>query len=401
LELQRGSRSSNEFGEETDDTLIEHLTSIEACHSQRSDKSRANILDALEFARECGLIEARDNSNAPPENASVGHVPVHERFPEQESSWHKNYEARKLFWRKAAKATVGVVPADNSGAETQPHQGGIQDRQAFREEVQPALQSSLRDVDMILNREPQSAQPTPASVQEIIESQQLNVEQARAFSIVANHSQSGKDEKPLRMYLGGQGGTGKSRVIDALRDFFVGIGQSRRFRLSSFTGVAARNISGMTLHAALMLGDGIFSSARSSKSKQDLMAMWEGVDYLFIDEISMVGCSFLYDISHALSVAKGNDLAFGGINVVFAGDFAQLPPVRQVRLYSHLDSAAISKAATKNGQKVVFGKLLWLSVNTVVILTENMRQSGPENQRFVELLGRLRDGRCTQSDYEL
>jgi hypothetical protein len=156
----------------------------------------------------------------------------------------------------------------------------------------------------------------------------------------------------------------------------------------------------MTLHAALMLGEEIFS-ARSSKSKRDLMAMWEGVDYLFIHEISMVGCAFLYDISHALSVAKGNDLAFGGINVVFAGDFAQLPPVRQVRLYSHLDSSAISKAATKSGQKVVFGKLLWLSVNTVVTLTENMRQTGPENQRFVELLGRLRDGRCTQSDYEL
>jgi hypothetical protein len=92
------------------------------------------------------------------------------------------------------------------------------------------------------------------------------------------------------MYLGGQGGTGKSRVIDALRDFFVDMGQSRRFRLLSYTGVAARNISGMTLHAALMLGDGL---ARSAKAKKDLMAMWEGVDYLFIDEISMVGCAFL------------------------------------------------------------------------------------------------------------
>ncbi|KAJ7729152.1 hypothetical protein B0H16DRAFT_1237284, partial [Mycena metata] len=57
----------------------------------------------------------------------------------------------------------------------------------------------------------------------------------------------------LRMHLGGPGGTGKSRVIDALQDFFVARGESRRFRLSSYTGVAARNISGMTLHSALML----------------------------------------------------------------------------------------------------------------------------------------------------
>ncbi|KAJ7079217.1 hypothetical protein C8R43DRAFT_863756, partial [Mycena crocata] len=78
----------------------------------------------------------------------------------------------------------------------------------------------------------------------------LNAEQARAFSIVAAQKDK-KDQKPLRMYLGGPGGTGKSRVINALQDYFTSHGASRRFRLASYTGVAARNISGMTLHAAL------------------------------------------------------------------------------------------------------------------------------------------------------
>ncbi|KAJ7177008.1 hypothetical protein C8R46DRAFT_832521, partial [Mycena filopes] len=81
----------------------------------------------------------------------------------------------------------------------------------------------------------------------------LNAEQARAFSIVAGHSQLPDTAKPLRMHLGGPGGTGKSRVIDALQDYFVSRGEARRFRLSSYTGVAARNISGMTLHSALMM----------------------------------------------------------------------------------------------------------------------------------------------------
>ncbi|KAJ6525358.1 hypothetical protein B0H19DRAFT_869641, partial [Mycena capillaripes] len=105
----------------------------------------------------------------------------------------------------------------------------------------------------------------------------------------------------------------------------------------------------------------------------------------------MVGFSFLYDISRALSIAKGNDLAFGGISLVFAGDFAQLPPVGQKRLYADLTRNDIAQAGTTKGQKIVFGKLLWLSVNTVVFLTENMRQSGPENAAFVELLSRLRE----------
>ncbi|KAL1689112.1 hypothetical protein GGG16DRAFT_23245, partial [Schizophyllum commune] len=80
----------------------------------------------------------------------------------------------------------------------------------------------------------------------------LNVEQARAFRIIASRSLD-THEEPLRMFLGGPGGTGKSRVIHALRDFFVRKGQARRLRLTAFTGVAAKNIDGMTLHAALCL----------------------------------------------------------------------------------------------------------------------------------------------------
>ncbi|KAJ7720689.1 hypothetical protein B0H16DRAFT_1234024, partial [Mycena metata] len=127
----------------------------------------------------------------------------------------------------------------------------------------------------------------------IVKSFGLNQEQARAFSIVAQHSLEPNPQKPLRMYLGGPGGTGKSRVIDALQEFFLSRSEERRFRLSSYTGVAARNISGMTLHAALMIND-YSKSALSAKAKRELMSMWEGVDYLFIDEISMVGCQFLY-----------------------------------------------------------------------------------------------------------
>ncbi|KAH7924616.1 hypothetical protein BV22DRAFT_992571, partial [Leucogyrophana mollusca] len=80
----------------------------------------------------------------------------------------------------------------------------------------------------------------------------LNTEQARAFTIVAEHSLLAHPD-PLRMFIGGPGGTGKSRVITALRQYFDRRDESRRFRLTSYMGVAARNISGMTLHSALNL----------------------------------------------------------------------------------------------------------------------------------------------------
>ncbi|KAI9059963.1 hypothetical protein FKP32DRAFT_1544498, partial [Trametes sanguinea] len=81
----------------------------------------------------------------------------------------------------------------------------------------------------------------------------LNVEQKRAFFIVAKHALQHKPP-PLRMFLGGVGGTGKSRVIQALTAFFTARNQSRRLRLAAYTGIAARNIRGTTLHAALCFG---------------------------------------------------------------------------------------------------------------------------------------------------
>ncbi|KAG1849367.1 hypothetical protein C8R48DRAFT_614295, partial [Suillus tomentosus] len=103
----------------------------------------------------------------------------------------------------------------------------------------------------------------------------------------------------LRMYIGGCGGTGKSQVINVLKEFFHRRNEARRFRLTSYTGVAARNICGMTLHAALRLGQRTQKNARC-KTNRDLVAMWEGVDYLFVDEVSMIGCNFMLQISQAL-----------------------------------------------------------------------------------------------------
>lgn len=167
--------------------------------------------------------------------------------------------------------------------------------------------------------------------------------------------------------------------------------------MSSYTGVAANNISGIMLHAALCLNQRNTKTS-SAKTKRDLIAMWEGVDYLFVNEVSMIGCRLMLKISEALNDAKQNNLPFGGINIVFAGDFAQLPPVGDARLFSKINTYEVK---TLQGQQNVFGKLLWLSVKTVVILTEVMRQSGEGNIAFVRLLNRLSQGMCSDADYNL
>ncbi|KAG1855018.1 hypothetical protein F4604DRAFT_1883288 [Suillus subluteus] len=112
----------------------------------------------------------------------------------------------------------------------------------------------------------------------------------------------------------------------------------------------------------------------------------------------MIGCNFLLQISEALTEAKGKTMLFGGMNLITAGDFNQLPPVRQPHLFSHVNT---HRVATSQGQNAVLGKLLWLSIDTVVILNEIRWQQGKENQPFIELLSWLHHGNCTTADYAL
>ncbi|KAJ3820791.1 hypothetical protein F5880DRAFT_1440619, partial [Lentinula raphanica] len=90
---------------------------------------------------------------------------------------------------------------------------------------------------------------------------------------------------------------------------------------------------------------------------------------------------------------------FGGLNMIFAGDFAQLPPVggESVSLYTHragLDSK------TLNGQRIAIGKALWHMVTVVVILRKNMRNQGQSKQDalFRKALENMRYKACTKQD---
>ncbi|KAK0452807.1 uncharacterized protein EV420DRAFT_1621676 [Desarmillaria tabescens] len=96
----------------------------------------------------------------------------------------------------------------------------------------------------------------------------------------------------------------------------------------------------------------------------------------------MIGCKLLYDVCEALQIAKENDKPFGGINIIFMGDFAQLPPVGQVRLYAHLNTRSTGQLHQMN----MIGKVLWYSVDTVVQLHEVMWQAGSANEEFISLL---------------
>ncbi|KAJ7149841.1 hypothetical protein C8R43DRAFT_887668, partial [Mycena crocata] len=129
----------------------------------------------------------------------------------------------------------------------------------------------------------------------------LNTEQERAFRIVADHAASTEPVAPLKMYLGGMGGSGKSVVFKAIITFFVARKEEYRFVVLGPTGSTAALLNGSTYHS-------VFRIPRESKSKnQDdvdglpndaaSMAMvnerLQGVEYVLLDEVSMVSCNDL------------------------------------------------------------------------------------------------------------
>ena len=97
--------------------------------------------------------------------------------------------------------------------------GVISDGSAFQNALNGTSNSEIPYTPAIRQQIEATDLDRHVDIADIIQEYTLNTEQARAFRIVAEHSPLEKPEA-LRMYLGGPGGTGKSRVISALKEFF-------------------------------------------------------------------------------------------------------------------------------------------------------------------------------------
>jgi len=100
----------------------------------------------------------------------------------------------------------------------------------------------------------------------------LNTEQERAFRIIANHSLEPKSDQ-LKMYLAGMGGTGKSRVINALMEFFKNKNESHRIVVLGPTGSSAALINGSTYHSFLAINPGENTAKKLDKLKLNLKVL--------------------------------------------------------------------------------------------------------------------------------
>lgn len=193
----------------------------------------------------------------------------------------------------------------------------------------------------------------------------------------------------LNVFITGPGGTGKSLLIHKFNTEFR---NKRTIAITSTTGISALLIGGTTLHsyAGIGLGNGtvdeLYEKVRMNpKAKQ----RWNRVDTLIIDEISMLSPELLDKLDQLASKIRYSGASslplnlrkpFGGIQLIFAGDFLQLPVVN-------------------NSDTFAFESKSWEKcVHKVVHLTEIMRQKDAE---FQKALSELRMGEISKETRKL
>jgi len=191
------------------------------------------------------------------------------------------------------------------------------------------------------------------------------------------------------IFITGPGGTGKTALIRHIqKDAYK---KCLDIQVCALTGCAAvlLECKAKTVHSwsGIGLGNGtIEHNVTKIMKNKYAKATWKGTDILIIDEVSMMSLK-LFEMLDAIGKAvRRNSKPFGGIQVIFSGDFYQLPPVGNK---DELDTT-----------KFCFESPLWFqtfSLENHISLFKIFRQSDPIYQR---ILNQIREGRLKRSSNE-
>ena len=205
------------------------------------------------------------------------------------------------------------------------------------------------------------------------------------------------------MCIPGCGGTGKSQLIRALTKYSLIAKRMQMMRKLASTGIAAAEIDVMTIHSFLgeQRNSGKPRTIKPGDSK--LEKEWRPIEYLLIDETSMVGLTLLGKLNRIICSAKHVDphIPFGGVNVIFFGDYLQYRPIYDLPLHTDFSLPSKKKQLKASSEREIqqrVARSLILQINSVVKLIQQMRT---EDLRYLQLLDRLRHGQCNYDDYEL
>lgn len=188
------------------------------------------------------------------------------------------------------------------------------------------------------------------------------------------------------VFLTGAAGTGKTFVLNKYISYLKT--HSITPVITASTGIAATHISGQTIHS--WSGIGILEkldryALDRLEQNEKLYKKYENVKVLIIDEISMLHASRLDMINTLFKKFRHTDKAFGGIQMIFCGDFFQLPPVVK-NFQSRNKNGDIIESDTD--KEFAYNSQAWKELNPVICyLSRNYRQ---EDEKLLKILGDIR-----------
>jgi len=132
------------------------------------------------------------------------------------------------------------------------------------------------------------------------------------------------------IFITGPGGTGKSMLIKEMKKYADL--NNKKIQVCAMTGCAALLLSckAKTLHSwsGIYLGNGTIEQQVNKIIKSVYkVAVWKDIEILVIDEVSMMSKKIMELLDKIGKRIRKSEKPFGGIQLVFSGDFYQLPPV--------------------------------------------------------------------------
>jgi len=199
-----------------------------------------------------------------------------------------------------------------------------------------------------------------------------------------------KFKRNENLFITGPGGTGKTKLIKYLVADTKLTG--RKLQVCALTGCAAvlLNCNARTIHS--WSGIRLAKSDRDKiiesviKSRRSVQA-WKSVNTLIVDEISMMSKKIFEILDEIGKRVRRCSAPFGGIQVIFTGDFFQLPPV--------------GTEDDKDSDAFCFESPLWAQTfkpENHIALTTIFRQKDPT---FINILSQVRRGQLDKESVKI